>query len=65
MKNTTMKFYSKGTDNQKRADIGMILRRTDIKQMQKWTAAQRILAKAFIKDCEVRFERWKKQIEAL
>lgn len=65
MKATTRKFYSKGVDLQKRADIGVDLKRPDVKQMQKWTASQRILAKAFIKDCESRFQLWKKAIDEL
>lgn len=65
MASVALKFYSKGTDTQKRSDVSMTLKRVNQKQLQKWTASERILAKAFIKDCEVRFEAWKKVINDL
>jgi hypothetical protein len=59
---TKHQFYHKGTDNQKRADITIDLKRLDKEKMKGWTVEQKIMAKSFIERVSGIFEVFKNEI---
>lgn len=55
-KNFVSKFYHKGINVQKSADIIIDLKRPDIEKLKAWSLSERITALAFLNEAKSKFE---------
>lgn len=62
MKASEHRFFRKGIENQKKADIKFSISAPDAKEISKWTTEQKLIARDFINDVEVSFNKFKKSL---
>ncbi len=65
MRQSTYKFYQKGTDKQKRADMTFDFKRPDADKVKNWSLSEKILAKAYLEGVKERFEFFMKETQEL
>jgi len=63
MKNIVMRFFHKGVNSQKRADFIMDLRRPESKVINRWSLSEKIVALAFVEECESKFMDFKNELK--
>ncbi len=63
MRSIIMRFFRKGINVQKRADIIIDLRKPDSKIIHKWSLSQKLLALAFLEDCDNKFKDFKNDLK--
>jgi hypothetical protein len=56
------RYFRKGVDNQKRADVTVVLKRPEAKDIQKMSLSQRLSLVSFINDADKFFKDFKKEI---
>jgi len=62
---SVLKFYKKGPDNQRSADAIFRFMRPDAKKIQKWTDEEKLFLMEFMKGVSERFNEYKREIATL
>ncbi len=63
MKKIIIRYFHKGVDHQKRADIVMLLSMPESKVIKNWSLEQKITALAFVNDIQGKFDDFKNRLE--
>jgi hypothetical protein len=59
---TKHEFYHRGTDNQKRSDISIDMRRPSKEQMKLWSVRSKIGLRAWLTDIDKSYKAFRKEI---